>query len=219
MEVQYWIGIDLSQRVGTLALFRYDSLPELIEERELGQPFQHSEKFIEVLDSLLKNNGLSLSALSRFITTSGPGSFTGLRVAYSSLKAFSIVQQTPIDFLWAPEVRALAYWMEHRYLSEIRVLSRLSHSQWGLSQFSILNEKLTLQQEKTMSSFPLDSESLLHDDTDCKEGLFFPIRAKQLGIARMHAQIIQEAKTVSEVIQSEPIYFGSIRFKQETLSL
>ncbi len=56
------------------------------EERLIDGNFSHSENLMEEMTSILKRAKLELRDLDLLITTKGPGSFTGLRVALATLK-------------------------------------------------------------------------------------------------------------------------------------
>ena len=50
---------------------------------------------IQWLDKALKKNRLELKDLDAFVVGSGPGSFTGLRISFSLIKAFMLAMQKP----------------------------------------------------------------------------------------------------------------------------
>lgn len=47
------------------------------------------------LDSLLKQNNINLKYIEKFVTISGPGSFTGIRTAQSLVKGLSLATNIP----------------------------------------------------------------------------------------------------------------------------
>lgn len=47
---------------------------------------QNSDRYLEMVDSLLKENNLNISDVKKIVINIGPGSFTGLRVAISLAK-------------------------------------------------------------------------------------------------------------------------------------
>ena len=55
----------------------------------------HAENIIPVMDGLLKRAGLSIHKIDAFLIGRGPGSFTGLRVGFATLKGFLAVQSKP----------------------------------------------------------------------------------------------------------------------------
>lgn len=57
---------------------------------------KHSEKLLPLIKHLLVDVRLSLNDIDYFAAGSGPGSFTGLRIGASTVKAFSHVNKKPI---------------------------------------------------------------------------------------------------------------------------
>ena len=50
--------------------------------------FRHSEKLLPAADGLLRKNKISSAKVGTFLIGRGPGSFTGLRVGFATLKGF-----------------------------------------------------------------------------------------------------------------------------------
>jgi len=55
-----------------------------------------ADTIITNVDKSLKKASLSLKDIDAFVVGSGPGSFTGLRISFSIIKAFAIAQNKPI---------------------------------------------------------------------------------------------------------------------------
>jgi tRNA threonylcarbamoyl adenosine modification protein YeaZ len=142
MTASHWLSLDLSSSRGSLALHRQTAgqALELLIEQELGEGYHHTEHLIPSLSEALDKAHLTFTDLSRFITVSGPGSFTGLRIALSSLKAFAMVSQCPVDTLSGAEARAWA-WLRGRDTvapnSEISVLTHVATGRFVLSRFRV----------------------------------------------------------------------------------
>lgn len=62
---------------------------KLISEINIYNLKTHSINSINTIDAVLKNSNLTLNELDGFVLSKGPGSFTGLRIAFSIIKAFS----------------------------------------------------------------------------------------------------------------------------------
>ncbi len=56
----------------------------------------HSINSIDIIDMTLKKSNLKLKDMDGFIISKGPGSFTGLRIAFSIIKAFSYSLNKPM---------------------------------------------------------------------------------------------------------------------------
>ncbi|MCU7496357.1 MAG: tRNA (adenosine(37)-N6)-threonylcarbamoyltransferase complex dimerization subunit type 1 TsaB [Ignavibacteria bacterium] len=67
----------------------------------------HSEKLIEVVDEVLKSAGVGLNEVQAVAVSSGPGSFTGLRIGMSAVKGLAIGAELPV--IPVPTFEALAF--------------------------------------------------------------------------------------------------------------
>lgn len=74
---------------------------------EINNPITHSEKLLPLIDKTLKEANISLKDVSLLACLNGPGSFTGIRIGLSTIKAFSQVNETPIFSISSLE--AIAY--------------------------------------------------------------------------------------------------------------
>ncbi|MGE5351247.1 MAG: tRNA (adenosine(37)-N6)-threonylcarbamoyltransferase complex dimerization subunit type 1 TsaB [Acidobacteriota bacterium] len=66
----------------------------------------HSEKLLDVVDDVLKSAGILLKEVQALAVSSGPGSFTGLRIGMSAAKGLAIGAGLPI--IPVPTFEALA---------------------------------------------------------------------------------------------------------------
>ena len=69
---------------------------KLISEINIYNLKNHSINSINTIDQVLKNSNLTLNEIDGFILSKGPGSFTGLRIAFSIIKAFSYSLNKPM---------------------------------------------------------------------------------------------------------------------------
>ena len=99
------LAIDTSTQSGGAAVLEGDSvLSSIFEEgvgpREGTAPVYPSEEFSSKLfryvGSVLEKAGIGLANMDVFAVTAGPGSFTGLRVGLTAVKAWSEVYGKPI---------------------------------------------------------------------------------------------------------------------------
>jgi tRNA threonylcarbamoyl adenosine modification protein YeaZ len=80
--------------------------PAIVCERELGGILSHSVTLLATLDEVLKEAAVELSDVSMFAVASGPGSFTGLRIGLSTVKAFGATFARPC--VGVPTMHAIA---------------------------------------------------------------------------------------------------------------
>jgi tRNA threonylcarbamoyladenosine biosynthesis protein TsaB len=99
------VGIDTAGPVASAALVEDGKL--IVEQRSGGQTGKsyvcsavsranHAESVLPLIDSVLERAGCSLSDLSGFAVSIGPGSFTGLRVGLSTVKGLAYGWEIPV---------------------------------------------------------------------------------------------------------------------------
>lgn len=67
----------------------------------------HSENLLPIIKEILKDTNISLSEIDLLVCDKGPGSFTGIRIGISTVKAFSDSLSTPS--IGISSLKALAY--------------------------------------------------------------------------------------------------------------
>nr|MBS0037970.1 tRNA (adenosine(37)-N6)-threonylcarbamoyltransferase complex dimerization subunit type 1 TsaB [Saprospiraceae bacterium] len=68
----------------------------VLYERVESAPYKHSEILAPFVDEILKEAGLKVSDLSAIVINKGPGSYTGLRVGFSLIKALAFSCGVPM---------------------------------------------------------------------------------------------------------------------------
>ena len=69
---------------------------KIIAEYSLNSGWAHSEKFMPMIDKCLQDCGCRLEDLDAIAVTSGPGSFTGIRIGMATVKGLSLGSGVPI---------------------------------------------------------------------------------------------------------------------------
>ena len=194
----YALSLDLSSKLGSVALFSGETL---IAESSLSQEFKHCEEIVPVIDGLLSQAGIELFQVSNLLCTHGPGSFTGLRIALTTLKAFSLVTKAPIQSFHTAEIRAMA-WLEHQKTrpSKVVVFTQMAQSSFLASSFLVHTEALEHVEDEIVPSIPADALDVP------------PCSATLLGRFFRMAQLKNVATDVDQLISLSPLYFGSARF-------
>lgn len=110
------LALDTSTLTMSLALLT--PTLEVLAQRLEGPPSRQSDRLPEVIESLLGERQVSLSALTGLVVGLGPGSFTGLRIGLATLKGLAYARSIPLVGVSslealarevnAPEVVALA---------------------------------------------------------------------------------------------------------------
>ena len=86
------LAVDTTSEYGSLALVRDG---ELLEESLLHAPASFSPVLYAELARLLKRHGVKLADVSCFAAASGPGTFTGVRVALGCVKGLAEAMGRP----------------------------------------------------------------------------------------------------------------------------
>lgn len=97
------LAIDTAAPRLQLALLRADGATDLsIDDIATG----HAEILFDRLAALLARNGLSHADVERIAVTTGPGSFTGLRIGLSAARGLGLARNLPV--LGIPSLLALS---------------------------------------------------------------------------------------------------------------
>lgn len=101
------LGIDSSTPKGSVALLDNSNL---LKEAALPDGTTYSNCLLSTVDQILLETGLKFGDIDAFAVTTGPGSFTGLRVGVSLAKGFVLSSRKP--FTGVSSMEALAYTVE-----------------------------------------------------------------------------------------------------------
>lgn len=80
------LAVDTSASVASVAVME-DGI--LLGEYSINNKKTHSQKLLPMIDELLKNLELRIEDIDYFAASSGPGSFTGLRIGITTIKALA----------------------------------------------------------------------------------------------------------------------------------
>ncbi|NJD04255.1 MAG: tRNA (adenosine(37)-N6)-threonylcarbamoyltransferase complex dimerization subunit type 1 TsaB [Ruminiclostridium sp.] len=98
------LAVDTSSAVAAVAIMNER---ELLGEFILNHKKTHSQKLIPMIDVIMKNLELSPEDIDVYAASSGPGSFTGLRIGITTIKAMAFAAKKPV--VSVPALDALAY--------------------------------------------------------------------------------------------------------------
>lgn len=87
------LAISTSSNTCSVALLEDD---KCIQELNICNEKTHSEKLMPLIDEILKNNNMALSNIDLIACDNGPGSFTGIRIGVSTIKALAEAKQIPV---------------------------------------------------------------------------------------------------------------------------
>jgi tRNA threonylcarbamoyladenosine biosynthesis protein TsaB len=98
------LAADTSSAVASAAI---SDEGRLLGEYILMDGRMHSQKLMPMIDSLLANLQLKIEEISLYAASSGPGSFTGLRIGITTMKALAYAMEKPA--IGIPTLDSLAY--------------------------------------------------------------------------------------------------------------
>ena len=187
--------VDLSSKRGSVALGQNG---QCIDELFLPVDFKHCEEIMPAIDTLLTRNSLALDKVQSLFCTIGPGSFTGLRIALSTLKALSLSLNLPIGTFHAAELQALSMAVDEGEIVEI--VSQLAQSNFLITKFEIDGMGLRFLEDRYSPSQP--EKGLKR--TECS--------ARLLAEFGSLARLKHVFQNTDEIIALTPLYFGASRF-------
>lgn len=98
------LGVECTASPVSVALYEDG---KLIAEYFLNQKITHSQTLLPMCESLLKMTGISINDIDDIAVTSGPGSFTGVRIGISAVKG--LAQPLSIPCVSVSVLEAMAY--------------------------------------------------------------------------------------------------------------
>lgn len=108
------VGIDSSTDILALGIYNGEEIAGEINIR-LGQG--HNRRLLPYLDMLLNETDYDFEDIEGFSVVIGPGSFTGLRISLSTIKAFSLVANfktvgiSSLELLVSAYINQPGYWL------------------------------------------------------------------------------------------------------------
>lgn len=178
----------------------------------MGGSRSHSERVLGEIAMIL--DGDLLESVSGYITTIGPGSFTGLRIATATLKGFCLALDRPLETVSAAEARALAWLAQAPSRpSQMHVYTHIAIGKFALAAFDTQRDgTVTLREEQLIEEgeVPALDGIRLSDGRPCVPGaIIFPLKARYLGQHLRQARSRTTLKSLEEWISLSPQYLGS----------
>lgn len=113
------VAIDTSGRLGTVALCRGDASAFAVLELSALEGGTYSARLMPCIADLLLRSHLTKSQVDGFVVVDGPGSFTGLRVGLSTVKALCEVLRKPLATVSMLEAVAVTHGHEGESLTAV----------------------------------------------------------------------------------------------------
>jgi len=135
-----------------------------IFELNIREKNVHSEKLLEMINSVLEESLITVKKLKAVAISIGPGSFTGLRIGLATAKALALGLSIPV--IPVPTLDALAFQNIGNFEEErvITIANRVNRDELyvakylvGLEKYSIIN-KTELISKKMISDYVSENE-------------------------------------------------------------
>lgn len=165
--VSTWLAVALGTGPGSAALLQGpEPDPALVAERLLPTGQSPGEELPATVHALLAEAGWDPSRLNRLVLTSGPGSYTGLRVGFALMKGIALAGRLPLEIVHTAEARALQSMLalSSPWPNRIRVVTALTTERFVISSFALEGDRLTLEEE--LSHPRREAEPLLRNTED-----------------------------------------------------
>lgn len=130
------LSVDTSSIVCSVAIL--DDL-NVLYEKSIDNALTHSEKLMPMIKEGLETIGLTIKDIDLFACSRGPGSFTGIRIGISTIKAFIDVFEKPA--IGITSLEGLAYNIDNEGLILSLIDAKNDNAYAGL--FSLQNGKYT----------------------------------------------------------------------------
>lgn len=98
------LAIDSSSTVASVAIVEEE---KIIGEYTINNKITHSQTLLPMIDEMFKISEISLESIEAIAITSGPGSFTGLRIGSATAKGLGQALNLPL--IEVPTLEAMAY--------------------------------------------------------------------------------------------------------------
>jgi tRNA threonylcarbamoyl adenosine modification protein YeaZ len=151
------LAIDSSTSVLRIGLAAGDNN---IIQRENRDRFRHAEFIFQLINSVISESTLNKSQLEGLIVSTGPGSFTGLRVGLASAKALAIALNIPIVGISTFEAISARLFTE---IGQCTVLipSRRNEYYYGtINSQKFLNENICIKSTDDINNLPADEKCI-----------------------------------------------------------
>lgn len=86
---------------------------KIVAEKHSDEPNAHSSKLAVFIDTIFKDSGISTDQLDAVCVSSGPGSYTGLRIGVSSAKGLCYALDKPLVSIPTLQNMANLYYAQH----------------------------------------------------------------------------------------------------------
>jgi tRNA threonylcarbamoyladenosine biosynthesis protein TsaB len=100
------LGVDTSAQTGSVAVLEDDTV---LAGVSVTSSRTHAKRLMYAVDATLEMAGLKIAECDGFAVTTGPGSFTGLRIGVSTVKGLGVATKKPVTGVSTLDVLAYQF--------------------------------------------------------------------------------------------------------------
>ncbi len=177
---------------------------KILGETFLNIPLTHSETLIPIVEQLLINTKSALSDIDALAVTTGPGSFTGVRIGVSAIKGLSFAEEKKVFAYSALRAAALPFANISGLSCTVVALMDARCNQFYNAIFKVENGALTrVTEDRIIVLKDLENElnTLYNDDNVIFVGdgarLFYELSGEKIGSLAPENLIFQNASAIA----------------------
>lgn len=150
------LAIDCSAKSVSVAIAENG---KLISEGFLNIKLTHSETLMPIIEQNLSNARLTLKDIDAFAVTTGPGSFTGIRIGISAIKGMAFAEQKNVFAFSTLHAMALAFEGDLSSEKIICTLMDARRNQFYNAIFKVKDGNITrIKEDRTIEAEHLKAE-------------------------------------------------------------
>ena len=133
------LAIETSEKICGVCLFFSN---EKYFESKINLKNSHSEKIFSSINYVLNTAGIDINEIGEIAVSSGPGSFTGLRIGMSAAKGLALGSNLPITPVPTFEAIALQVKEYFKINAEISIAERVNSDESYFAKVKLCKEKI-----------------------------------------------------------------------------
>ncbi len=162
------LAIETSTRVCSVC-YR-DSKGEVFEKRDSGRGI-HSEKMFTFIEELMNNHDFQVNDLDAVLVSSGPGSYTGLRIAASGIKGLLFDVDCRLYGIDTLPSFAVAAFQQHPQAKSIHAMIDARREHVYYHHFEVAKGELLSRDQEAIEEIRKVNERISADDIVIGTGL------------------------------------------------
>ncbi len=200
------LAIDTSSYQGSIALFDEN---KTISVLNIESKNTHSNTILKRIDFLLEETGINLNQLKNILAVNGPGSFTGIRIGISVIKAFAYALNLKVYNISTLQLLSFendenSISFIHTFLPGIR--DELYYGKYKLDKIPIkIEEKLIYQSQIEKLDYN-DSVIIIPDYLNLFKNLINKIKIKKITYNNIFKIFLKPELFLTDINKLTPYY-------------